>query len=43
MADHNPRVERMISSNAGTMPCDRPWPKEQVEVYKNWIDADKPR
>jgi CDGSH-type Zn-finger protein/truncated hemoglobin YjbI len=29
--------------NAGTMPCDGPWPNEQVEVYKNWIDAGKPR
>jgi hypothetical protein len=28
---------------AGTMPCDGPWPKAQVDVFQRWIDADKPR
>ncbi len=22
----------------GTMPCDGPWPKEQVDVFKRWMD-----
>src|SRR5262249_49174936 len=27
---------------AGTMPCDGAWPAEQVEVFRQWIDAGKP-
>ena len=27
---------------AGTMPCDRAWPAEQVAVFRRWIDAGKP-
>lgn len=26
----------------GSMPCDEPWPKEQVELFRRWIDADTP-
>jgi len=22
----------------GTMPCDEPWPKEKVSLFKRWID-----
>lgn len=22
----------------GSMPCDRPWPAEQVERFRNWIN-----
>jgi hypothetical protein len=22
----------------GSMPCDEPWPKEQVAVFKQWMD-----
>jgi hypothetical protein len=22
----------------GTMPCDDPWPKDQVSLFKRWID-----
>jgi hypothetical protein len=22
----------------GTMPCDEPWPKEQVSLFKRWMD-----
>ena len=22
----------------GSMPCDSPWPKEQVSLFKRWID-----
>jgi hypothetical protein len=23
----------------GTMPCDAPWPEENVERFRSWIDA----
>jgi hypothetical protein len=23
---------------AGSMPCDGPWPKEQVAIFKRWMD-----
>lgn len=26
----------------GTMPCDDPWPAEQVDLFRRWIDAGKP-
>jgi hypothetical protein len=22
----------------GTMPCDEPWPKDQVSLFRRWID-----
>jgi hypothetical protein len=22
----------------GSMPCDSPWPKERVELFKRWMD-----
>jgi hypothetical protein len=22
---------------AGNMPCDRPWPAEQVELFRDWV------
>ena len=27
---------------AGTMPCDGPWPAERVTVFRQWIDGGKP-
>jgi hypothetical protein len=27
----------------GSMPCDGAWPPEQVERFRGWIDADRPR
>jgi hypothetical protein len=27
----------------GTMPCDDPWPPDQVERFRAWIDAGMPR
>ena len=27
---------------AGTMPCDGPWPAEPVAVFRQWIDGGKP-
>jgi hypothetical protein len=26
----------------GTMPCDGPWPTEQVEVFDRWVDQGSP-
>jgi hypothetical protein len=26
----------------GSMPCDGPWPDEQVERFRAWIEADTP-
>ena len=23
---------------SGTMPCDAPWPSEQVALFKQWVD-----
>jgi hypothetical protein len=27
----------------GTMPCDGPWPEQNVERFREWIDAGMPR
>jgi hypothetical protein len=27
----------------GSMPCDRPWPSEDVGRFRSWIDAGSPR
>jgi hypothetical protein len=29
--------------SAGTMPCDGAWPKEEIDAFKSWVDAGKPR
>ena len=26
----------------GSMPCDDPWPAEQIDLFRSWIDAGKP-
>jgi hypothetical protein len=26
----------------GSMPCDGAWPEEQVELFRNWVDAGCP-
>ena len=26
----------------GSMPCDEPWPEEQVQRFKDWMDAGTP-
>jgi exonuclease VII small subunit len=26
----------------GSMPCDEPWPEEQVQRFKAWIDEGMP-
>ena len=25
----------------GSMPCDEPWTAEQIQLFRNWIDAGK--
>jgi hypothetical protein len=27
----------------GTMPCDAPWPPEQVDLFQRWVDSGKPQ
>jgi hypothetical protein len=27
---------------AGTMPCDGPWPAESIAAFRQWIDAGTP-
>ncbi len=26
----------------GSMPCDEPWPSEQIDLFRRWIDAGMP-
>jgi hypothetical protein len=26
----------------GTMPCDNPWPDEQIQTFQSWVDAGMP-
>ena len=26
----------------GSMPCDGPWPKERVELFRSWVDVGCP-
>jgi hypothetical protein len=26
----------------GSMPCDQPWPEDQVQRFRDWIDAGMP-
>jgi hypothetical protein len=26
----------------GSMPCDGPWPRERVELFRSWVDAGCP-
>jgi hypothetical protein len=26
----------------GSMPCDAPWPEEQIELFERWIEAGTP-
>jgi hypothetical protein len=28
--------------HAGTMPCDGPWPAEQVNLFDRWVDQGTP-
>jgi len=37
---HGEDILRRVSN--GTMPCDGAWPQEQVDVFRQWIEAGKP-
>jgi hypothetical protein len=39
--DHAEAIRRVLE--AGSMPCDGPWPAEDVERFAQWIDAGLPR
>ena len=42
-ADVSEHAEEIHSRLAeGTMPCDAPWPQEDVERFRAWIDAGLP-
>ena len=28
---------------AGTMPCDGPWPAQQVDLFQRWVETGKSR
>ena len=32
-------LERLSS---GTMPCDAPWPAEQIALFRRWVEAGMP-
>jgi hypothetical protein len=32
---HGPAIAAQL--RAGTMPCDAPWPKEQVALFEHWL------
>jgi hypothetical protein len=27
---------------SGSMPCDRAWPREQIELFQRWVDSGMP-
>jgi hypothetical protein len=42
--DVSERAEEIHSRlQDGTMPCDAPWSEENVERFREWIDAGMPR
>ena len=40
VSDHSEAIYARLSD--GTMPCDAPWPEEDVERFRQWIDAGMP-
>jgi hypothetical protein len=39
--DHAEAIHARLA--AGSMPCDGPWPAENVEQFGQWMDAGLPR
>jgi hypothetical protein len=39
--DHAEEIHARLAE--GTMPCDGPWPEENVERFRAWIDEGTPR
>jgi hypothetical protein len=40
VSDHAEEIYSRLQD--GTMPCDAPWPEEDVERFRQWIDAGMP-
>lgn len=40
VSEHAEAIYERLSE--GTMPCDAPWPEEDVERFRQWIDAGMP-
>ena len=40
VSEHAEAIYSRLSD--GTMPCDAPWPEEDVERFRQWIDAGTP-
>lgn len=40
VSEHAEEIHSRLSD--GTMPCDGPWPPEDVERFRQWIDAGMP-
>jgi hypothetical protein len=41
VSEHAEAIHDRLSD--GTMPCDAPWAEENVERFRQWIDAGMPR
>jgi hypothetical protein len=41
--DVRANADKILAAVAdGSMPCDGPWPAEQVELFRRWVDAGCP-
>ena len=41
--DVRENADKILSTlSAGSMPCDGPWPDDQVELFRGWVDAGCP-
>ena len=40
VAEHSQAILGRLED--GSMPCDRPWPDDQVAVFRRWVDAGMP-
>jgi hypothetical protein len=41
--DVKENADRIVSVlEAGSMPCDGPWPEDQVATFRAWIEAGTP-
>jgi hypothetical protein len=40
VCEHAEEIHTRLSD--GTMPCDRPWAQEDVDRFRQWIDAGMP-
>jgi hypothetical protein len=40
VAEHSQAILDRLED--GSMPCDRAWPKDQVELFRRWVEAGTP-